>query len=257
MKYPEIKQIIETMENAGYDYKGEISAIETAITTVSSGASLGLNAHVKAMILALLSNERDWEDIKPKLPQIEDVFCGYDRDKIKKKSEQDLLNEIIDLRAGNRQIKRQIESIKDNIAILERIDSDFGGIDCYYSSIDKYDLLDMLSNGKSNYKLKAMGVPLVCEYLKGVGVKVIKPDRHVCRILGRLHYSKRCPAGEIESLRICDQVASEMKLSHAMVDTILWQYCANDKFEVCIKDKPKCEQCGVYDCPSRTCPSKV
>ena len=55
MKYPEIKQIIETMENAGYDYKSEISAIDTAITTVSSGASLGLNAHVKAMILALLS----------------------------------------------------------------------------------------------------------------------------------------------------------------------------------------------------------
>ncbi len=257
MKYPEILQIIDTMENAGYDYKSEIAGIQTAIVTLRSGVSLGLNAHVKAMILSLLSNEGGWEvKIQPKLTQIENVFCGYDRSKIKAKSEQEMLEEILTLRAGNRQIKRQIESIKDNIATLERIDRDFGGIDNYYSVVDKYDLIDMLSKGTSNYKLKTMGVALVCEYLKGVGVKVIKPDRHVCRILGRLNYSKHCPAGEIESLRICDQIATEMNLSHAMVDTILWQYCADHKFEVCV-DKPKCAQCGVYKCPSRTCPSLV
>ncbi len=260
MKYPEIQQIIDTMETAGYDYKSEIAGIQTAIVTLGSGASLGLNAHVKAMILSLLSNEGGWEvKIQPKLSQIENVFCGYDREKIKTKSEQEMLDEILALRAGNRQIKRQIKSIKENIAKLEQIDREcqkVGGIDCYYSTVDKYELLDKLSNPKSSYKLKAMGIPLVCEYLKGVGVKVIKPDRHVCRILGRLNYSKRCPAGEIESLRICDQIATEMKLSHAMVDTILWQYCADHKFEVCT-DKPKCSQCGVYNCPSRTCPSLV
>lgn len=57
-------------------------------------------------------------------------------------------------------------------------------------------------------------------------------------------------------MRICDQIATEMKLSHAMVDTILWQYCADRKFNVCT-DKPKCAQCGVYNCPNRTCPSLV
>ena len=115
MKYPEIQQIIDTMDKAGYDYKSEVVSIQKASSTVNSGVALGLNEHTKAMILALLSNEGGWvTKIQNKLPQIEKVFCGYDRNKLKAKAEKDMLQEILDLRAGNRQIKRQIESIKEN-----------------------------------------------------------------------------------------------------------------------------------------------
>lgn len=251
MKYFEIQQMIDTMEKAGYDYKSEIGGIETNRAILESGAELGLNAHVKALILSCLSNEGGWEDkISTKLPQIAEVFCQYDRHELMKKSEADMLNEILTLKAGNRQIKLQIAHLKENIRTLERIDREKGGIDNYYATVDKYDLLDQLSNGKSEYKLKRLGVALVCEYLKGVGINLVKPDRHVCRLIGRLKYSKRCPADEIETLRICDDIAKELSLSQAMVDTILWQYCADHKFSVCTAT-PNCAQCGVHNCPSR------
>ena len=60
MKYPEIQQIIDTMDKAGYDYKSEVVSIQKASSTVNSGVALGLNEHTKAMILALLSNEGGW-----------------------------------------------------------------------------------------------------------------------------------------------------------------------------------------------------
>ena len=54
----------------------------------------------------------------------------------------------------------------------------------------------------SKNKLKCMGVPLVCEYLKGVGIGVVKPDVHLRRIIGRLGYSSKKPADEWETIDI-------------------------------------------------------
>ena len=52
-----------------------------------------------------------------------------------------------------------------------------------------------------------MGVALVCEYLKGVGVDIIKPDVHVRRIIGRLGYSKHNPATVRETMDVCKAIA--------------------------------------------------
>lgn len=58
-----------------------------------------------------------------------------------------------------------MQSLKDNIETLERIEKDFdGSVDNYYNNTDIKKLLKSLSGGK--YKLKQMGVPLVSEYLK-------------------------------------------------------------------------------------------
>ena len=108
----------------------------------------------------------------------------------------------------------------------------------------------MLSDMNSEYKLHEMGVALVCEYLKGVGIPLVKPDRHVCRIIGRLGFSKTIPAGEIETLRICDEIAKHLNMSHALVDTILWQYGVEEKCGIC-GDEPDCARCGVTSCPNR------
>ena len=141
-------------------------------------------------------------------------------------------------------------NLSGNIKTLQRIASDFGTIDNYYNSTDVNTLIKSLSDSRKKYKLKWMGVALVCEYLKGVGIDIIKPDQHVCRIIGRLGYSKHNPATVQEALDVCKTIADEYDLSQAAVDTVFWQYCAKDKFEIC-SDVPKCNHCGVQNCPNK------
>ena len=270
MKYLEIQQIIETMEKADYDYKKEIEDIEVmqkrALANASFASSpapstvfatsLALSDHVKAMVYAQLSNNRPWQPIYDNRLKIDSIFSHYDTDLLKKANPANLVDEITKIHCGNRQIKRQMQSLRSNIETLERIQADHGSISGYYATTNLVDVIKSLSQSGKNYKLNCMGIPLVCEYLKGVGVEVIKPDSLLCRLLGRLGYSKKIPATSWEAIEICKEIGDEYGLSQAEIDTILWQYCAKDKFEVCT-DKPKCAQCGVYNCPSRTCPSKV
>ena len=270
MKYPEIQQIIDTMAKAGYDYKKEIEEIEVmqkratlgigSTTSLNSSAasvtSLALPDHVKAMIYAQLSNNRPWQPIYDNRLKIDSIFSHYDIDLLKKANPATLVDEITKIHCGNRQIKRQMQSLRSNIETLERIQANHDSISDYYATTNLVDVIKSLSQSGKNYKLHCMGIPLVCEYLKGVGVEVIKPDSLLCRLLGRLGYSKKAPATPWEAIEICKEIGAEYGLSQAEVDTILWQYCAKDKFEVCT-DKPKCAQCGVYNCPSRICPSLV
>ena len=129
-------------------------------------------------------------------------------------------------------------------------------------------LIQLLAEGKSKdysdaakYNLKEMGVALVCEYLKGFGVNVVKPDTHVRRILGNLGYSKKQgkDASVYEAIKICDEIANEYssELSKRtsilppaiLVDTIIWQYGAEEKAEICTKKNPKCSVCKAQrDC---------
>ena len=270
MKYPEIQQIIDTMTKTGYDYKKEIEEIEvmqkratisinsapSSNPSVASVTSLALPDHTKAMIYAQLSNNRPWQPIYNNRLTIDSIFCHYDIDLLKKVNPATLVDKITEIHCGNRQIKRQMQNLKANIETLERIEEEHGSISGYYATTSLVDVIKSLSQSGKNYKLNCMGIPLVCEYLKGVGVEVIKPDSLLCRLLGRLGYSKKVPATPWEAIEICKEIGDEYGLSQAEVDTILWQYCAKDKFEVCT-DKPKCAQCGVYNCPIRTCPSLV
>lgn len=270
MKYPEIQQIIDTMIKAGYDYKKEIEEIEvmqkratigmgselSSDSSVTSVTSLALADHVKAMVYAQLSNNRPWQPIYNNRLKIDAIFSHYDINLLKKVNPTILIDEITKIHCGNRQIKRQMQSLRANIETLERIQADHGSISGYYSTTSLVDVIKSLSQSGKNYKLNCMGIPLVCEYLKGVGVEVIKPDSLLCRLLGRLGYSKKIPATSWEAIEICKKIGDEYGLSQVEIDTILWQYCAKDKFEVCT-DRPKCAQCGVYNCPSRTCPSLV
>ena len=256
MKYPEFQQIIDTMEANGYGYKKEVAEIERRRIGIEEGTlSIPLSEHVKAMIFSLLSDQRVWSDIELHKNELDVIFENYDIEKLKNKAPEVLVKEITDIKCGNRKIRKQMNDLKHNIEQLERIERDHGSIDKYYRSPNKVEIVKSLSEG--TYKLKWMQVALVCEYLKGVGVNTIKPDSLLKRLLARLGYvQNKEEASPWEAIEICQKIADEYGMSMPMVDTILWQYCAKDKFEVCT-DKPKCAQCGVYNCPSRTCPSLV
>ena len=246
--------LIATMDFFGYDYKKEILEIEKRRTALSvtngTTGSLGLQDHVKTMVYAQLSNNRPWEPIAKNASAIDKIFLDFHIDKLKKADPADLVNDLLTIHCGNRQITRQMECLKSDIETLEKIQQENGSIDHYYQTAPLADVVKNLSQDTGRYKLKTMGIPLVCEYLKGVGVDVIKPDTLLCRLVGRLGYSKKTPATAWEAIEICREIGKEHHLSQPMVDTVLWQYCAKGKFEVCTAT-PKCSKCNVLTCPSR------
>lgn len=250
--YDKILEIIATMDCNGYDFRAKFPfRSNIALNTLT------LNDHVKALIYAQLSSNRPWEGIASNFDNIDRIFCNFDLALLKQrldKNSETLIDEIKAIKCGNRQISKQIESLKDNISVLETINAnEKGGINTYYANTSPAQLTEELSKGR--YKLKFMGVPLVCEYLKNIGVDTVKPDVHICRILGRLGYSVNSPdkAGIYESIAICNSISINLNIPVCQLDSILWQYCAKGKFEECTA-KTQCRRCLVTDCPSRGLP---
>lgn len=246
MNYIEFGQILETMNANNYDYGKDI--VLGPLKERKNGKIYSISEHVEKIVFALLSNQRPWKPIADNRKNINDLFHDFDVNYIKSNDYQLFVNELLNLHCGNRQIRKQMQTLKENVETLEKIAVDYGGVDNYYNKTDIRELLKSLSSGK--YKLKQMGVPLVSEYLKNVGMDIVKPDVHVCRILTRLGYSKSNKVSYGEALDICSEIAKEYNLTNVEVDTILWQYCANNYFEIC-SDNPKCNKCLVKNCKSR------
>lgn len=248
--YIEFKEIVDTMEAQNYDWRKEIRDIERVQEKRKNKVDFSLTEHVKAMVYSMLSNNRPWDGIAKNSEKIDAIFQNFNIDYLLTASPEELEQKLKEIKCGNRQIKNQMLNLSGNIKTLQRIASDFGTIDNYYNSTDVNTLIKSLSDSQKKYKLKWMGVALVCEYLKGVGIDIIKPDQHVCRIIGRLGYSKHNPATIQEALDVCKAIADEYNLPQVVVDTVFWQYCAKDKFEIC-SDTPKCKYCGVQNCPNK------
>ena len=248
--YIEFKEIVDTMEAQNYDWRKEIRDIERVQEKRKNKVDFSLTEHVKAMVYSMLSNNRPWDGIAKNSEKIDAIFQNFNIDYLLTASPEELEQKLKEIKCGNRQIKNQMLNLSGNIKTLHRISSDFGTIDNYYNTTATDTLIKSLSVSGQKYKLKYMGVPLVCEYLKGVGIDIIKPDQHVCRIIGRLGYSKHNPATIQEALDVCKAIADEYNLPQVVVDTVFWQYCAKDKFEIC-SDTPKCKYCGVQNCPNK------
>ncbi len=252
MKYEGFQQLINTMDSAGYDYKKEILIIEQKKQAFANGANGGfdLSEHIRTMIYAQLSNNRPWKPIAANVNKIDKIFGDYDIHFIKDTNPAVFVEEILKIRCGNRQIRQQMLCLKENVETLQRIAQEYGSIDYYYHTEQLVTVIKSLSDANGKYKLKWMGVPLVCEYLKGLGIEVVKPDTLLCRLLGRLGYSPKIPASHWEAIQISQEIRKEYGISQTLVDTVLWQYCAEGKFELCTA-KPKCSQCKVAHCKYR------
>ena len=247
MIYEKFGKIIETMNAKDYDFKKGYQSTYSNVMNRINGKGFTFKEHLSTLIFAQLSNQRPWKHIEDNRDKLNKIFHDFDINYLKNADPKQLTSEIISLKCGNRQIRKQMENLKVNIETLERIQKDFESIDEYYSSASPYEIINSLSGGK--YKIKQMGMPLVSEYLKGVGVDVIKPDVHVCRILGRLGYTKHNPATIEEAYTACENIAKEYGMLNIEVDSILWQFCANGYFEQCTS-KPNCSKCLVKDCLS-------
>ncbi len=209
-----------------------------------NGRVFTFSDNIKGLIYAQLSNQTKWINIVPKLAQIDKLFFYYNKDKIFSMPASYFYDGIFSLKCGNIATRKQMASLRDNIATLEKIENIYGSMDNFYNSYSAATIAKMLSGGK--YKLKYIGYALAWEFLRNVGVDGAKPDLHMCRILSnnRLGYSNRDIATEDEVIKIIDRISANTGYSKALIDILLWSYCAEGYGAVCTAS-PKCNKCVI------------
>ena len=108
-----------------------------------------------------------------------------------------------------------------------------------------------------------MGVALVCEFLRNVGIDTIKPDRHICRIASNKYLnllsddlsnqiSRKKELNDNDKIRILIELEKYAKSSNVkphILDAFLWDFCASgsDNARICMKRTPRCNKCVFQD----------
>ena len=234
--------IIETLSSNGY----EIEEIETvkALQKRLNGKSFSFEEHIAAMVYALLGNQRPWKTISENYDKIKEVFHNFDPDYLQETDPIILTNNVREIKCGNRMIRSQMNSLSYNIDIFKSITSSYGTMDKYVLSDEPLIIADELSQGK--YKLKQMGIALVIEYLKNVGIDAFKPDIHIKRLFGsdRLGLSDKPFATEQEVLKLAKEISIKSNMPITVIDSIIWQFCATNYAQIC-SASPHCEKCLV------------
>lgn len=216
----------------------------SAVTLREHGKNFSFEEHLRALIYALLTNQRRWSDVVPKLPQIDNLFYNYDVSKIFMHDGEYFENGIRNLHCGNISIKRQMSNLQKNICTLIKIEEDNGSLDNYVTSKSTDLIVKDISAGK--YKLVGIGPALAREYLRNVGIDDAKPDLHLKRFMGcyRMGVSRNAEASESEVLREISQISDITGLSKFDIDYIIWCYCADGYGEICTA-RPHCDECVI------------
>ena len=232
-----------------------------------NGKKLDFSIHIKYMIHAQLSNQEKWTNVLKNIDKIDNVFFKYDICKIKEKPWNFFYDNLKPLLTRGVSLEGQMQNLHLNISTMESINNEYkdGGIDSYVVSKSPREIV---VNFTRNHKLKYMGVSLICEYLKNVGVECAKPDTHIMRFLsktrrGFLSKDEACiikkgrKKGEkketnwsdndkIKALKIIEEIGKKCGKTASDIDRIIWSYCADNYGEICTKS-PKCYICVVKD----------
>lgn len=234
--------IIETLLNNEY----EIQEIETvkALQKRKNNISFSFEDHISGMVYALLSNQRPWKAISDNYDKIKEIFHNFDPVYLQEIDPLVLTNSIREIKCGNRSIKSQMNSLSYNIDVFKNITSTYKTMDNYVTSDEPLIIANELSQGK--YKLKQMGIALVIEYLKNVGIDAFKPDVHIKRLFGsnRLGLSNKELATEQEVINLAKEISIKSGIPITIIDSIIWQFCATNYAEIC-SSSPQCEKCLV------------
>ena len=211
-----------------------------------AGRTFNFNEHLRGLLYSQLSAQTEWVRIVPHLPEIDDLFWGYDAEKIFEHSAQHYIEGIMNLKCGSRCTARQMTKLHENISIMKSIEAKFGSMDTYVTSADPRSIVNDLSHGE--HKLFMVGPALAWEYLRNVGIDGAKPDVHVCRFFGsdRLGFVNRPVATTDEAIEIIMDMSLRTNLTMVEIDNIIWSFCASSFGEIC-GATPKCNQCVIRD----------
>ena len=211
-----------------------------------NGKKFTLQEHIRAMVLSFLSNQREWKDIEENITEIDKIFFDYIPEKIEEHTAEYFEKALKNIKCGNRRIKKQMQAMFWNIELFKKIEQEFNSIDDFIKSQSIYEVLTKLTKSTSNYKLKEMGIGLCSEYLRNVGMDLVKPDTHLRRFLGnaRMGKSKKEIATEKEVFEQVKLLTQETGRSAIEIDNLIWSYCAEGYGEICVAN-PNCENCCI------------
>jgi thermostable 8-oxoguanine DNA glycosylase len=243
-----LDEIRETLKKQGFNFQkwinsfGQVEALEKR----QKGKIFSLREHVRGLLLSQLSNNRPWGPIAENIERIGQIFLDYDPDLLKQADPDQLAEQIKNIRCGNRAIVKQMRCLRQNIEMFERI----GDIDQFVTS----DAPDVVARefAAGKHKLIQVGFPLAMEYLRNVGINTVKPDLHVCRIIGpeRLGLCEETPTPE-QAHSVLMDLALQSQHSAMYIDNLLWLFAAKDYAAICTA-KPRCDVCLVTRCNRRT-----
>ena len=227
------------------------------------GKVLSFSTHIKYMVHAQLSNQEKWSKIKRNIQKIDDIFFQYDIDEIKKQQWEYFFQKIKPYLTRGVSLEGQMRKLHSNIEIMEKINTTHkeGGIDSYVVSKPP---IEIIKNFVKKHKLNYMGISLICEYLKNVGVECTKPDTHIMRFLSKTrrgfllkdeaYITKRGEKKEtiwtdnykINALEIIEKIGVNSGKTPSTIDRIIWSYCADGYGEICTKT-PNCRYCIIEE----------
>ena len=217
----------------------------TILDAVNARKSFSFEEHLKGFIYAQLSALVSWKKIKDNQSRLDEIFCDFDRQQLKEKSAEDLINEITAIKCHNPYTtKNQMRSLKANIETFERIEHDFDSLEKFITHSTPSNIIKLLADSNSTYKLKYAGVALVCEYLRNVGMDIIKPDVHIKRIASSERLNLVTAKNDYKIMDEFQELAKQIGISQVKMDYLLWNYCSKGYGEVC-SATPKCDKCVI------------
>lgn len=220
--------------------------IDNKVSARKDGKNYDFSEHLKAVVYSLLSAQRPWAEVVKHLDEIDGIFFGYDAEKILEQPDTYFVEHIRAIKCGNRSINDQMKYLPDNVATLRSIEAEYSSLDAFVTSAPAHEIVKVLTNYKSKYKLRNMGEALCWEYLRNVGIDGAKPDVHLRRFLG----SERMGTGNHETATVSEvidtvrRLSKESGLSMAAIDNIIWSFCSAQYGEIC-GASPKCTECPV------------
>lgn len=221
-------------------------SIHVRVAERKAGKQFSFQEHIAALVYAQLTNQTKWSRIVPHLTEIDELFFYYDPQEIKKHPGSYFADGIFALKCGNISTKAQMNGLHKNIATMDTITNEYGSMDAFVTSAPPLRIVEMLSSGKSKYKMAMLGEALAWEYIRNVGIDGCKPDTHLRRFLGnaRMGSASGPTATFYETIAQIEILSVETGLPLSSIDNIIWSYCADGYGEVCTST-PHCEKCVV------------
>jgi hypothetical protein len=222
-------------------------AIHVMVAERKNGKQFSFAEHIAALVYAQLTNQTKWSRIVPHLSEIDALFFHYDPQEIQKYPGTYFADGIFALKCGNISTKAQMNNLHKNIATMEVIAKEYGSMDAFVTSAPAQRIVELLSTGKSKYKMAMLGEALAWEYIRNVGIDGCKPDTHLRRFLGseRMGNASGPIATVDETIRQIEVLSAEVNLPLSSIDNIIWSYCADGYGEVCTAT-PHCEKCVIH-----------
>ncbi len=240
------KKMFSILDNYLKDKVQDIDmSILEAVEARKNGKVFSFKEHLKGFIYAQLSALVSWKRIKDNQPDLNIIFCGFEKEKLKQKPAEELTEEIRTLKCYSPYTtKNQMNSLKANIETFERIEQKYSSLDKFITHSTPSNIIKLLADSNSTFKLKYAGVAIICEYVRNVGIDIIKPDVHIKRIAAADRLNLVTAKSDYKIIEEFRKLSNETGISQVKMDYLLWNYCAKGYGEICTAT-PKCNECVI------------